>query len=100
LGRAPEQHFSQEGVKQFGDEVGTLGRNVDIAGVNAGVGAGGLFAATDLDPEVWLIDKMPSCYAKLQSACRMELIGHNRRRVVDSPLVAGIKCAERALDLD
>ncbi len=44
-----------EGVKTFWREVESMGRPVDAAAVNAGVGVGGLFAETDLDEEINLV---------------------------------------------
>jgi short-subunit dehydrogenase len=43
---------TREGVRQFWEQVVALGRDVDIACLNAGVGVGGLFAETDLDAEL------------------------------------------------
>src|SRR3954469_14947326 len=40
------------GVEQLCERVEALGRNLDIACINAGVGVGGLFAETDLDAEL------------------------------------------------
>lgn len=44
-----------EGVKTFWREVESMGRPVDAAAMNAGVGVGGLFAETDLDEEINLV---------------------------------------------
>ena len=44
-----------EGVKQFWDQVQSLGRSIDVACINAGVGVGGLFAETDLDAELNMV---------------------------------------------
>lgn len=46
---------SYDGVKKFWAEVEALGRPVDAAAINAGVGVGGLFAETDLDEEINLV---------------------------------------------
>ena len=46
---------TRDGVKQFWDQVQSLGRNIDVACINAGVGVGGLFAETDLDEELNMI---------------------------------------------
>src|SRR6195952_749266 len=42
---------TREGVDQLWDEVMALGRPVDVACINAGVGVGGLFWETDLEEE-------------------------------------------------
>jgi short-subunit dehydrogenase len=39
----------REGVKHFWDEVRSLGPDIDIACINAGVGVGGLFSETELE---------------------------------------------------
>jgi short-subunit dehydrogenase len=46
---------SYEGVEDFWRQVEALGRPVDAAAVNAGVGVGGLFAETDLAAEINLV---------------------------------------------
>lgn len=46
---------TREGVQQLWDEVLSLGRPVDIACINAGVGVGSLFAETDLDAELNMV---------------------------------------------
>ena len=45
-----------EGVEQLWREVEALGEPLDVACINAGVGVGGLFAETDLDAELNMID--------------------------------------------
>ena len=47
---------TREGVKHFWDEVLSLGRRVDVACINAGVGVGGLFSETDLDSELNMVN--------------------------------------------
>ena len=42
-------------MKSFWQQVEALGRPVDAAAINAGVGVGGLFAETDLDEEINLV---------------------------------------------
>ncbi len=44
-----------DGVMHFWQEVESLGRPVDAAAINAGVGVGGLFAETDLKEEINLV---------------------------------------------
>jgi short-subunit dehydrogenase len=39
---------SSEGIESLWNQVTALGRNLDIACINAGVGVGGLFVETDL----------------------------------------------------
>jgi hypothetical protein len=44
-----------DGVKKLWNQVQTMGRNIDVACLNAGVGVGGLFAETDLDAELNMV---------------------------------------------
>jgi uncharacterized protein len=46
---------TRAGVTQLWGQVTSLGRNVDVACINAGVGVGGLFADTDLDAELNMV---------------------------------------------
>jgi short-subunit dehydrogenase len=46
---------TREGVDKLWQDVEGLGRPVDIACINAGVGLGGLFAETDLDTELNMV---------------------------------------------
>jgi short-subunit dehydrogenase len=47
---------TREGVNQLWQQVESLGRPVDIACINAGVGVGGLFSETDLEAELNMIE--------------------------------------------
>jgi short-subunit dehydrogenase len=47
---------TREGVGQLWAEVESLGRPIDIACINAGVGVGGLFSETDLDAELNMVE--------------------------------------------
>lgn len=46
---------TREGVDALWDKVANLGRPVDVACINAGVGVGGLFAETDLEAELNMV---------------------------------------------
>jgi short-subunit dehydrogenase len=67
--RAQQLHFSQvevvpvqadlatsEGIESLWEQVVALGRNLDIACINAGVGVGGLFVETGLDAELNMVE--------------------------------------------
>ena len=47
---------TREGVNRLWTEVQSLGRPIDVACINAGVGVGGLFQETDLDAELNMVD--------------------------------------------
>ena len=46
---------TREGVDSLWDQVTALGRNLDIACINAGIGVGGLFVETDLEAELNMV---------------------------------------------
>jgi uncharacterized protein len=46
---------TQDGVNQLWEKLSSLGRSIDIACINAGIGVGGLFSDTDLDAELNMI---------------------------------------------
>jgi short-subunit dehydrogenase len=47
---------TSDGVERLWAKVSALGRPLDIACINAGVGVGGLFAETDLDAELKMVE--------------------------------------------
>ena len=47
---------TREGVERLWKQVQSLGRNVDVACINAGVGVGGLFSDTDLEAELNMVE--------------------------------------------
>ena len=57
---------TREGVNQLWTQVRALGRPVDIACINAGVGVGGLFSETDLDAELNMVEL--NCVGTVQLA--------------------------------
>lgn len=57
---------TRDGVKQLWDQVVALGRHIDVACINAGVGVGGLFAETDLEAELNMVEL--NCVGVIQLA--------------------------------
>jgi short-subunit dehydrogenase len=57
---------TKEGVDHLWAQVQSLGRPVDIACINAGVGVGGLFSETDLDSELNMVEL--NCVGTIQLA--------------------------------
>lgn len=57
---------TREGVDQLWTQVQLLGRPVDVACINAGVGVGGLFSETDLDAELNMVEL--NCVGTVQLA--------------------------------
>ncbi|HEX3967842.1 MAG TPA: SDR family NAD(P)-dependent oxidoreductase [Edaphobacter sp.] len=52
----PSDLATREGVGELWQAVMELGRPVDVACINAGIGVGGLFAETDLDTELKMVE--------------------------------------------
>jgi short-subunit dehydrogenase len=57
---------TRDGVDQLWSQVQLLGRPVDVACINAGVGVGGLFSETDLDAELNMVEL--NCAGTIQLA--------------------------------
>ncbi len=57
---------TREGVKRLWTEVESLGRPIDVACINAGIGVGGLFSETDLDAELNMVEL--NCVGTVQLA--------------------------------
>src|ERR1700710_1762155 len=57
---------TRDGVDQLWSEIESLGRPLDIACINAGVGVGGLFSETDLDAELNMVEL--NCVGTVQLA--------------------------------
>jgi short-subunit dehydrogenase len=86
---------TQEGVKQFWDEIASVGRDIDIACINAGVGVGGLFAETDLDKELNMVNL--NCVGTVQLAKYVvrHMISRNRGKILFTASIAGEMVAPR-----
>jgi short-subunit dehydrogenase len=85
----------QAGVKQFWDQVSSLGRNVDVACINAGVGVGGVFAETDLDAELNMV--CLNCVGTVQLAKYVirHMLSRNEGRILFTSSIAGEMVAPR-----
>ncbi|WP_158792001.1 SDR family oxidoreductase [Granulicella sp. L60] len=57
---------TRDGVDQLWSQIQSLGRPLDIACINAGVGVGGLFSETDLDAELNMVEL--NCVGTVQLA--------------------------------
>lgn len=79
-----------EGVKKFWAEVESFGRPVDVACINAGVGVGGLFAETDLEAEINMIEL--NCVGTVRLA--KDLVKHMVRRGQGRILITSSIAAE------
>src|SRR5581483_8465119 len=86
---------TREGVKQFWDQVSSLGRDIDIACLNAGVGVGGLFAETDLDAELNMINLNCTGTVQLAKYVVQHMLSRNEGRILFTASIAGEMVAPR-----
>jgi short-subunit dehydrogenase len=86
---------TREGVNQLWKEVESLGRPVDIACINAGVGVGGLFWETDLDAELNMVEL--NCAGTVQLAKQVvhQMTGLGAGRILFTSSIAGEMVAPR-----
>jgi len=86
---------TREGVKQLWDEVRSLGRPVDIACINAGVGVGGLFAETDLEAELNMVELNCSGSVQLAKYVVQHMLSRETGRILFTSSIAGEMVAPR-----
>jgi uncharacterized protein len=86
---------TRDGVKRFWDEITSLGRDVDIACINAGVGVGGLFAETDLDEELNMVNLNCAGTVQLAKYVVQHMTARNRGRILFTASIAGEMVAPR-----
>lgn len=86
---------TRDGVQRCWSEVAALGRNVDIACLNAGVGVGGLFANTDLDAELNSVELNCVGLVQLAKYVVTHMLGRNSGRVLFTASIAGEMVAPR-----
>jgi short-subunit dehydrogenase len=84
-----------DGVKQFWDQVNSLGRSIDVACINAGVGVGGLFAETDLDAELSMVDLNCAGTVQLAKYVIQHMLLRNEGRILFTSSIAGEMVAPR-----
>ena len=86
---------TRDGIESLWDQVTALGRNLDIACINAGVGVGGLFVETDLDAELNMVEL--NCVGTVQLA--KHVVQHMRRqgegKILFTASIAGEMVAPR-----
>ncbi len=86
---------TRDGVKQLWDQVQSLGRNVDVACLNAGVGVGGLFAETDLDAELKMVYLNCAGTVELAKYVVQHMLTRNQGRILFTSSIAGEMVAPR-----
>lgn len=86
---------TRDGVKQLWDEVTSLGRPLDVACINAGVGVGGKFAETDLDAELNMVNLNCASTVQLAKYVVQHMLGRNAGRILFTASIAGEMVAPR-----
>ena len=84
-----------EGVDQFWEQVQSLGRSIDVACLNAGVGVGGLFAETDLDAELNMVDLNCAGTVQLAKYVVQHMLSRNEGKILFTASIAGEMVAPR-----
>jgi short-subunit dehydrogenase len=86
---------TREGVEQFWKEVEATGRDIDIACINAGVGVGGLFAETDLDAEINMINLNCTGTVHIAKYVVQHMLRRGEGRILITSSIAGEMVAPR-----
>jgi uncharacterized protein len=86
---------TREGCERLWNEVMSLGRDLDIACINAGVGVGGLFAETDLDAELNMVYLNCAGTVHIAKYVVQQMTARNRGRILFTASIAGEMVAPR-----
>jgi short-subunit dehydrogenase len=86
---------TRDGVNQLWAKVQSLGRPVDIACINAGVGVGGLFAETDLDAELNMVELNCVGTVQLAKSVVRQMKELNAGKILFTASIAGEMVAPR-----
>jgi short-subunit dehydrogenase len=86
---------TREGVDQLWGQVRSLGRPVDIACINAGVGVGGLFSETDLNAELNMVELNCAGTVQLAKLVVRQMRELNAGKILFTASIAGEMVAPR-----
>jgi short-subunit dehydrogenase len=86
---------TREGVRELWSKVQQLGRPVDVACLNAGVGVGGLFWQTDLDAELNMVYLNCAGTVQLAKYVVQEMVNRGTGRILFTASIAGEMVAPR-----
>ena len=84
-----------DGVDKLWDEVEKLGRPLDVACINAGIGLGGLFKDTDLNQEQRMINLNCTGAVHLAKYVVKQMTGRGAGRILFTSSIAGEMVAPR-----
>ena len=86
---------TKEGVERFWEHVKALGRPIDIACLNAGVGVGGLFHETSLEEELNMINLNRAGTVQLAKYITRDMVSRNDGKILFTSSIAGEMVAPR-----
>ena len=86
---------TKEGVERFWEHVKALGRPIDIACLNAGVGVGGLFHETSLEEELNMINLNCAGTVQLAKYITRDMVSRNDGKILFASSIAGEMVAPR-----
>jgi short-subunit dehydrogenase len=86
---------TREGIENLWKEVTSTGRDLDIACINAGVGVGGLFAETELDEELAMVNLNCAGTVHLAKYVVQHMTAKNSGRILFTASIAGEMVAPR-----
>jgi len=86
---------TKEGVERFWEHVKALGRPIDIACLNAGVGVGGLFHETSLEEELNMINLNRAGTVQLAKYITRDMLSRNDGKILFTSSIAGEMVAPR-----
>src|ERR1700761_5999512 len=86
---------TREGVSELWKRAKTVGRPIDIACLNAGIGVGGLFQETDLETELQMVNL--NCVGTVQLAKYVvqDMVARNAGKILFTASIAGEMVAPR-----
>ncbi len=86
---------SREGIDKLWKSVMDLGRPLDVACINAGIGVGGLFAETDLDTELKMVELNCVGVVHLAKHVVKHMLSLNAGKILITSSIAGEMVAPR-----
>jgi uncharacterized protein len=86
---------TKEGVERFWEHVKALGRPIDVACLNAGVGVGGLFHETSLEEELNMINLNCAGTVQLAKYITRDMVSRNDGKILFTSSIAGEMVAPR-----
>jgi uncharacterized protein len=86
---------TRQGVEDLWRHVETLGRTLDVACINAGVGVGGLFSETDLEAEFNMVELNCAGTVQLAKYVVKHMSGQGEGKILFTASIAGEMVAPR-----